>query len=427
MTASDPLGALLRLSTAESGVAELLLLPDPTGEPTNAAQAEVALPRLFALLGTIVHRQVSAYEGSNKAGTYPESIDWSQAYRKAVAFIIWLLNNEEVLEWFLARNKEQATPAVAVMSLIGSPEEPGLPEILQLERAPIFAFSQGLIFSRAFSLSNSALDSVMPVRMDHIVLNLISALTMPQGEDPEHLRAAMAMANFLSSASKYYGGKREERQKERLRATATSLLQAHELPFLARRDGPMLERYGGTNKVAARFEQQLNLAFQSLGLLTASTVPGKRRVDIVCINPGTPATSPTAILVEAKTSKDPYRLPVDDERALKEYAERIKRSRLRFPFDLQLILIVGQMPHKTLEDRLRALEIATQTPVRYCSASTLAGYLVDRPIPLPADDFIQSILKADRIVSKEVLFAASSKTAEELAAWTTLINTVLQY
>jgi hypothetical protein len=339
-----------------------------------------------------------------------------------VAFIIWLLSDEEVLEWFLTGSKEQATPAVAVMSLIGSPEEPDLPEILRLERMLLFAFSQGLILSRGLSFSNSALDSVMPVRGDHIILDLISALTVPHWEDPSYLYAEMAMANFLSSAAKHYGHKREARQKEHLRATAESLLQAHELPFLARRDAHMLERYGA-KEIEARFERQLNLAFQHFGFFTAPTAPGKRRGDIVCINPGSP---PAAILVEAKTSGSPYRLPVADERALTEYADRIKRSST-FPFDLQLILIIGQEPDKRLEDHLRALEIASRTPVRYCSAGVLAGYLVNRLILVSAGDFIQAILEADRIVSGEALFTASSRMDEQLAAWRSLINIVLKY
>ena len=91
---------------------------------------------------------------------------------------------------------------------------------------------------------------------------------------------------------------------------------------------PHLVKKYGPKVVEERFEQQLNLALQSLGFITVPTRRGARRGDLLCVTSGDTAA---AILVEAKTSTNPYKLPVADERALAEYATAKRVTLVPFP------------------------------------------------------------------------------------------------
>src|ERR1700730_12091004 len=131
-----------------------------------------------------------------------------------------------------------------------------------------------------------------------------------------------------------------------------------EFPLLADRTPHLLKKYG-LKIVEERFEQQLSLAFQSFGFRTVPTTRGGRRGDNICITGG---DSPVAILVEAKTSKHPYNLPVKDERALLDYAQKLKiPSPIIFP--LRLIRIIGPNPDAKLAKRLKRLQAAARVPV----------------------------------------------------------------
>jgi len=166
----------------------------------------------------------------------------------------------------------------------------------------------------------------------------------------------------------------------------------------------------------------VSLALQTLGFHTIPTTKGARRGDIICI---TGKASPVAVLVEAKTSAHPYRLPVKDERALQEYAQQL-RAAPRFNFPLRLIIIIGPQPHERLSEHLHRLEIAAKVPVRYCSASTLATVIRKPPTGVTVEELVDALLSGDPIVPVDHLISISSKAEEELAALRNLINLTLR-
>ena len=70
------------------------------------------------------------------------------------------------------------------------------------------------------------------------------------------------------------------------------------------------------------------------------------------------------MLAEAKTSKHPYNLPADDERALVEYARELKNPD-KFHYKAQLICIFGPEPAPNLANRLANLEASAGIAIRY--------------------------------------------------------------
>jgi hypothetical protein len=121
-----------------------------------------------------------------------------------------------------------------------------------------------------------------------------------------------------------------------------------------------------------------------------------------------------AVLVEAKTSTHPYRLPVKDERALVEYAQRLNASSW-FQHPLMLICIVGPNPGAELAERLNRLEADTQVATRYCSATALVGLLTRPPVGVTTEDIVEALVGAERIVARDDLVSISSKAEEKLA------------
>lgn len=418
----DPLSRLLHVNVSADGFSALLNVPDPGDGSVDIPRAEDAIVHLFRLLGAIVHRDPDS--GVNDGGEQisTEASNWPEAYRKVVAFIVWLLGDEQFRDEFLFSDEEGDAPyAVKLMQFIGSPEEAGLARIVQLERALIFAFILGLHMARTLALP-TGLAPILPLRPELIIFDMISSLSLDSTELPgAYCRAGSAMAKLLSSAAGNYGRNGDERERVRLQATANSLLHVHELPFLAARVPHTLKKYG-PKKVEKRFEQQLNLALQWLGFRTIPTTPGARTGDIICI---TSKQSPPAVLVEAKTSAHPYRLPTDDERALLEYAQKL-REESWFPYPLKLICIFGPEPDGSLRERLRGLEIEAGVPVRYCTAGAFVALLLSPPAGTTADDLVGHLLHADQIVSKEYLLSVSSAAVENLKNLRRLVNASLR-
>jgi hypothetical protein len=421
MAEVDPLSELLNVKVISGGLSALLLVPDPAESTVDVVNADEAIMRLFALLGAIVRRDPHLKISADDNGTDAESPDWPEAYRKVVAFVVWLLSDEQLRERFL-RKEGDTSRALDFLRFVGSPEEAGLADSVKLERLLIFVFVLGLMMSQLMALASGGLISVLPIRPDLTVFDLISMLTsqVTGGQRDAHFSAAAAMANCLSSAAKHYGQVGEERERARLQATAGSVLHVQEFALLAGRAPHLLKKYG-LKTVEERFEQQLSLALQSFGFRTIPTTRGARRGDIICITNKVP---PAALLVEAKTSVRPYKLPVADERALLEYAQRLKGSSWTL-FPLQLICIVGPDPDRKLAERLRHLENKAGVPVRYCSAVAMAALLMRPPTGVTAEDFVASLLDADRIVSTDHLISMSSKSEEKLVALRNLIKITL--
>lgn len=421
MAMEDPLGELLNPRVMKGGLPALLQVPDPVLSAVAVDNVEVATAQLFALLGFIVRRDPQLVSPVDSGTTEVDSTDWSEAFRKVVAFVTWFLKDEQIREKFLSDAVDKPS-ALSFAHFIGTPEEPGLADDIKFERLLIWNFLIGLMMSRAMALTSGTFSSILPSRPEHIVLDAISSLTsVASGRGDAHFNAAAAMADCLSSAAKHYARVGEERERARLRATSNSVLQIHELPFLASRESHMLEKYG-SKEVEVRFEQQLCLALQIYGFRTVPALKGTRQGDIICLTDTVP---PTAVLVEAKTSARPYRLPVKDQRALIEYAQRLTASSW-FQHPLRLICIVGPDPDRNLADRLKRLEANTHVAMRYCSATSLVGLLTRPPVGVTTEDIVEALIDADRIVSKDHLTSISSKAEEKLAAMRNSIKIYLE-
>lgn len=152
-------------------------------------------------------------------------------------------------------------------------------------------------------------------------------------------------------------------------------MRLDELARLAARDTDLARRYH-PRPIEAVFEEQLSLVFQSLGFYVVRACLCDRSVDLVCVSPDPREHS--TVLVEAKTSAGPYKLPVDDERALLEYLEVTRRALTTLP-PVRLVLLVGHKPARSLEPRLRRLETQGGLPVRFCSAGDIADLRASVP------------------------------------------------
>ena len=169
-----------------------------------------------------------------------------------------------------------------------------------------------------------------------------------------------------------------------------SAINLRELSLIAKRDARVVKRYGA-KQVEKVFEHQLALLFQSLGFYVVSTRLGHRTVDLICIS--AIDNEPITLLVEAKTSGKPYALPVSDQRALMEYVGDVRKSLNTIPPPC-LILLVGQEPAKSMEDRLRSLEAAANTPIRYIRAAELAALRESIPGPIHPNVLRQTFVQS---------------------------------
>ena len=423
MDEADPLRELLDIKIASGGLSALLLVPDPAQSAMDVARAVEVMPHLLKLLLAIIgrHQEFGARAGENGALTDEESPDWSEAYRKVMTFVVWLLSDEQFRERMLKGDPGEP-PYVRFMRFVGSPEETGISDSVKLERLLLFSLFMGLGMSKLMALDDDKLRAISPIRFDLALFEHISLLTSLASAN-KHLAysgAAVDIANCLSSAAAHYGRAGERREQVQMQATARSVLHLPEFPLLADRAPHLLKKYG-LKTVEERFEQQLSLALQSLGFRTVPTTRGSRRGDNICITGG---DSPVAILVEAKTSKHLYNLPAKDERALWDYAQKLKNpSPIIFP--LRLILIIGPNPDAKLAKRLNHLETAARVPVRYCSAVALAAFLRLPPTGVTAEDLFEAFLVDDRIISMDHLVSISSKSQERLIAFRNWIGTTL--
>jgi hypothetical protein len=201
-----------------------------------------------------------------------------------------------------------------------------------------------------------------------------------------------------------------------------SSIRLSELQAIACRDEAVLKRYGERN-VAQVFEHQLALIAQSFGFLVVQTRTGTRRVDLVCISPD--PTDPYTVLIEAKSTRKPYALPTDDQRALKEYVEEVRRTLVTLP-SLRLVLLVGPSAASTLDRKLTDLERKVGTPVRFIGAKDLAE-LRDRiagPVPpRPLRD--SAIGAASRILNDQYVTAVVDAVRKTHEAHTKFVDALL--
>jgi hypothetical protein len=405
MVRMDPLVDLLDSKVISGGIASILQVPDPVQEAVEIEYPDDAIMQVFALLGAVVRRDPHL-RGSAEEGTFPvDSPDWAQAYCKIVTFIVWLFSDDRIQD----RLGKGDQLGARCLRLIGSPNEPGLTDALVLERSLLFAFITGLGFSQMMKLHREPLDSVLSLHPDLMIFDMLAALTSCAGLSDAYCKAAGLMASCLSSTAAKCGRLGHEREQQRWQATADSVMRVNEFAALASHSPPQMKKYG-KEKVAERFEQQLNLALQLLGFFTRPVMCGERYVDILCLTDQKP---PKAVLVEAKTSAKPYKLPAADQRALLEYAQR------DIPVRLRLICIVGPKPADSMARRLRKLEKKVGIPVRYCEAA-LVVFLLRAPKRVALKDLVRALISADQIISQTDLESMLSKSGEKSSAWTAL-------
>jgi hypothetical protein len=421
MDVDGPLSELLDPKVMSAGLPALLRVPDPAASTVSIDNVENVTAQLFGLLGAIVNRHEQLARTVDGRTIEADSPEWAEAFRKVVAFMTWFLRDDQVREKFLSEAIDKPS-MLSFVHFMGSPEEPRLAVTVRYERTLVWSFLTGLMMSRLTALTSRTLSSIAPVRPEDTVLDMISSLaSAAAGQGDVHFIAAAAMVDCLAFAARRDARVREERERERLRATANSVLQVHELPQLANQAAHMREKYGDKG-VEARFEQQLSLALQTCGFRTVPASRGARRGDIICLTDKTPSV---AILVEAKTSAHPYKLPVKDERALIDYAEQLDASSW-FQYPIRLICIVGPNPHQNVTERLKRLENSTQVPVRYCNIMALVSLLTRPPVGVTTEDIVEALISADRVVSTDDLTSISSKAEEKLAALRASIEKLLE-
>jgi hypothetical protein len=176
-----------------------------------------------------------------------------------------------------------------------------------------------------------------------------------------------------------------------------SSLRLSEVGLLSRREPRLLKKYG-ENRVEKLFERQLALILQSFGFFVVETRIGARTVDLICISSS--ATTRGTFLVEAKTTAEPYNLPVKDERALLEYAAEVRKNLASLP-ELEFVLIVGHGGAKTLGARLRTLEGKLRLPVRFLSADQLVALRERLPCPLEFSTLKDAVVSSSHVVPPE--------------------------
>ena len=157
----------------------------------------------------------------------------------------------------------------------------------------------------------------------------------------------------------------------------------------------------GLKHVEKVFERQLALIFQSFGLYVVPTQTGKSTPDLICFSPD--ARASFSFIVEAKTGKRPYALPVKDARALKDYARDVSAALKTLP-PLKFVLIVANTPAKTMDAKITALQSSMGVPVRFCTARQIAELRETVPGPLPMETFLGEVLKSDPLLAED--FAA---------------------
>jgi Holliday junction resolvase len=412
---------LLAAGALSGGLPALLSVPDPFASTVSVDNIAGTTGQLFGLLGAVVNRQEQLARTTDGNIINTDSPEWAEAFRKVVAFVTLFLKDNQVREKFFSETIEKPS-MLSFSAFMGSPEEPGLADTVRYERILIWSFLLGLSMSRITALMPRMLSSIMPHRPEDTVLSMISSLASEAvRQDDVHASAAAAMVDCLSFAFRRDMQVREEKEEARLKATANSFLQVYELSQLATQTGRMREKYGPKD-VEARFEQQLSLALQTCGFRTVPASRGARRGDIICVNDRNP---PAAILVEAKTSAHPYKLPVRDERALIEYAQQLNASSW-IAYPLKLICIIGPEPDRNIADRLKRIEMSTQVPTRYCDIKALVGLLARPPVGVTTNDIIEELVGADRVVSADDLTAVSTKAEEKLAVLRAAIEKFLE-
>lgn len=188
---------------------------------------------------------------------------------------------------------------------------------------------------------------------------------------------------------------RSAHQRELLRSSA-ALVSVRELVLLGSRHRLMAQKYG--EKVIEReFERQVAAIFRTLGFIVLAAPPGKAAADLVCIS----REPRYCFLVDAKTSRDPYKLPKADRRAITDYVRDYRAT--PDPPDLEFMLIVGSQPAPTVPKAMERLGTEIGLPVRFCGAALLAMLQQSAAGPIPPGRFKRAVCGPNHVLDESIL------------------------
>lgn len=178
------------------------------------------------------------------------------------------------------------------------------------------------------------------------------------------------------------------------------------------------EKFG--SRVPLEMEKQLSHILRALGFLVSSTRPGRRRVDVIAASWASPKYT---FMVDAKSTKRSYYLPVSDQRAIQEYIAAYRNSSHTQP-DLRFALVVSSSPASTLEPKLDNLSAQLGIPVRFISAKNLANIIRGASHPVPASLFLNSILGGPRVLDAEWTEAFVKQSNDQSKSYTDAIEAI---
>ncbi|MFD6150891.1 hypothetical protein [Streptomyces sp. NPDC060243] len=271
-----------------------------------------------------------------------------------------------------------------------------------VERKLLSEFCKGWWSSFFMEIVGSAAMGRTPVGYDLFVfwsLEHMSSVALASARH-DHMAMAHFFSRELTKRSREGVDRRDKADIDFRDKVWRDAVGVRELTSLASRSKWIVEKYGEKN-VEAKFEEVLSLIFQRLGFMVMPTQQGQRRVDLICISPGSGSDSYT-VLVEAKSSSHGYALPTKDARAITEYIDSV-RDRLRTLPPLRLVLIVGPVEAKTLRAKVEALSHDSPVPVRYVPARTLAYLRENLRGVVPAQPFLRAMTSSGFIVDVEAV------------------------
>jgi len=178
-----------------------------------------------------------------------------------------------------------------------------------------------------------------------------------------------------------------------------SSIRLAELSSLAGRSDSAQKKYGA-KAVERVFEIQLQLIWQSLGLMVVPARPGEKSIDLLCVTDN--LNQNFSFLAEAKSTKSAYSLPAKDARAIREYVEGHQKVLSLLP-PLAFVVIIGPSASKTLDGKVNELQSRTGVPIRFISAQLMAKLRSELRGTLPVEVFKNVLIQGPRIVDEEII------------------------
>jgi hypothetical protein len=194
----------------------------------------------------------------------------------------------------------------------------------------------------------------------------------------------------------------KRRFAERQKSVADSTDSPLELLLLAARHDLMVEKFG-RKRVERVFEQRIARLFQSFGFTTVTARPGEAVADLLCIARSERFT----FLVDAKSTRGKYNLPMADQRALYDYVAEFSSALPDLP-PLAFVLIVGPGAAGTVPDKLIRLEGRSGLPIKFIGADVLAKLRVNLPGPVLPKQFRDAVLGAGPILGEDLVVEMKS-------------------